>query len=83
MNELKELIEVTVTDLLFDIDVEVVDVTFDADRPCLASIKLEYQYECISSGCNAAPFCAALCHYNAAIFVDAVRETVSKALMRR
>ena len=84
MDKLEELISVTVTDLLFDVDVEVVDVTFDVDRPCLVSIKLGYQYECVSS-VNldfSALFCTTLCYYNAAIFVDAVRETISKALMK-
>ena len=82
MNELEELIHYTITDLLFDVDIEVVDVTFDTDRPCLASIELAYQNEIVSSNNHVAPFCAALCYYNAAIFVDAVRETISEALMK-
>ena len=85
MNELKELIQVTVADILSEHNdlVEVgFGVVFDTDRPCLASIELAYQNEIVSSNNHVAPFCAALCNYNAAIFVDAVRETISKALMK-
>jgi len=84
MDELKELIEVTITDIIFDVSVKATGVTFDEDRPCLASVHLQYENECVSSGgyVYSAPFCTALCHYNAAIFVDAVRETVSKALVK-
>lgn len=82
MNELEDLIHMTVADLLFNVDVKVVDVEFAIDRPCLALIELVYENEIVSSGVHTAPFCAALCNYNAAIFVDAVRETISKALMR-
>ena len=82
MSELEDVISVTVADILFDVDVEVVGIELAVDRPCLALIKLAYQHEVVHSDDHTAFFCTALCYYNTAVFVDAVRETVSKALMK-